>query len=406
MLTAVKGKDLTFKYNRNLGRHGWLRLTPAYSVKLVRDRLATIPPESIVFDPFSGTATTGLVAAEHGNKAYTTDINPFLVWFGQAKCKSYEPEYLSALRGRANEAVGTVGRRLKLENWVPPIHKIERWWSADTLRGLAALRAALVEDFGEPTTATCDPLVWIAFCRLVIDTSSAAFNHVSMSFQEAASDYESDHVCTLFLSILDEILISCEQPIPGDAHVLLADARSVPDLGNGIDRVITSPPYPNRISYIRELRPYMYWTKFLDQAREAGELDWKAVGGTWGIATSRLADWKSDHPDLPASFFTTYKSIADVAEKNAPLLAVYVLKYFHDMHLHFSSLRDRLNDGASLNYIVGNSTFFKQHVDTAALMTDSLNMLGYDNVKATIIRKRNSNKALFEYDISATWSRG
>lgn len=403
MLTAVKGQDLTFKYNRGLGRHGWLRLTPAYSVKLVRDRLAEIPPDKIVFDPFSGTATTGLVAAEHGNKAYTTDINPFLVWFGQAKCKSYDAAYLDQLRSRSDVAVGTIGIRLKARNWVPPIHKIERWWSTDTLLVLSALRASLVEEFGEPTTTTCDPLIWIAFCRLVIDTSAAAFNHVSMSFQEAASDYESDHVCSLFLSILNEILISCERSIPGEAHVLLADARTVPDLGEGIDRVITSPPYANRISYIRELRPYMYWTKFLDQAREAGELDWKAVGGTWGIATSRLTDWRSLHPDLPASFFATHKSIADVEEKNGPLLATYVLKYFHDMHLHFSSLRERLNNGATLNYIVGNSTFFKQHVDTAALMMDSLTMLGYGNVNATIVRKRNSNKALYEYDISATW---
>lgn len=42
----------------------------------------------------------------------------------------------------------------------------------------------------------------------------------------------------------------------------------------------TSPHYPNRISYIRELRPYMYWMKFLGEAREAGEMDWKAIGGT------------------------------------------------------------------------------------------------------------------------------
>jgi hypothetical protein len=32
-----KRADYTFKYNTSLGRHGWLRLTPAYSVKLVRE---------------------------------------------------------------------------------------------------------------------------------------------------------------------------------------------------------------------------------------------------------------------------------------------------------------------------------------------------------------------------------
>ena len=31
--------DYTFKYNKQQGRHGWLRLTPAYSIKLVKEIL-------------------------------------------------------------------------------------------------------------------------------------------------------------------------------------------------------------------------------------------------------------------------------------------------------------------------------------------------------------------------------
>ena len=31
--------DYTFKYNTKMGRHGWLRLTPAYSIKLVKEIL-------------------------------------------------------------------------------------------------------------------------------------------------------------------------------------------------------------------------------------------------------------------------------------------------------------------------------------------------------------------------------
>jgi len=50
--------DYTFRFNSSLGRHGWLRLTPAYSVKLVKETLKGESPESLVFDPFSGTGTT------------------------------------------------------------------------------------------------------------------------------------------------------------------------------------------------------------------------------------------------------------------------------------------------------------------------------------------------------------
>jgi hypothetical protein len=83
--------------------------------------------------------------------------------------------------------------------------------------------------------------------------------------------------------------------------VIEADARTLTPLdGNIHDLVITSPPYANRISYIRELRPYMYWLGFLTDGAEAGELDWRAIGGTWGIATSRLKLWQPQLP-VPAS---------------------------------------------------------------------------------------------------------
>ena len=56
------------------------------------------------------------------------------------------------------------------------------------------------------------------------------------------------------------------------------------------------------MSYIRELRPYMYWLSYLRDGREAGELDWKAIGGTWGIATSRVGKWSPSEGDQKTGF--------------------------------------------------------------------------------------------------------
>ncbi len=82
------------------------------------------------------------------------------------------------------------------------------------------------------------------------------------------------------------------------------------------------------------------------------------------------------------------------------------MKYFYDMYLHLSSIRSILNHGAELHYIVGNSTFFRKMVDTATLLMDSMVILGYANIHSKIVRKRNCNKALYEYCISASWLGG
>ncbi|KAM3099799.1 DNA adenine methylase [Phormidesmis sp. 146-35] len=405
--TVPQRSDYTFKANRSLGRHGWLRLTPAYGVKLVESLLSSVDTGAIILDPFSGTATTGLVAAERGNQAFAFDINPFLIWLGNAKYRNYTEDCLLDIRERVWEALDDCRSQVDQDNWTPQIFNIERWWSSYTLKVLASLRTALVRQFGEPEENDKYSIVWIAFCRLIIETSSAAFNHVSMSFSDTVTHHNIEYVEKLFLSILEFILKAAEKNIIGSAKVLKVDARNIINLDNiKVNKVITSPPYPNRISYIRELRPYMYWTKFIDEAKEAGELDWLAIGGTWGIATSRLNSWIIEEKALPEKIFSTVKKIKMSEGKNSHLMAIYVLKYFHDMHLHLSSIRSILENGAELHYIVGNSTFFGNMVDTADLLSESMRVLGYSKVHSAIVRKRNCNKALYEYCISASWSAG
>jgi hypothetical protein len=401
--TVQQRSEYTFKANRSLGRHGWLRLTPAYGVKLVENLLSSVDTTAIILDPFSGTATTGLVAAERGNQAFAFDINPFLIWLGNAKYRNYDQDCLRDIREKVLQALKEYKSQIERDNWIPPIFNIERWWSSCTLNFLASLRTALVREFGEPEENEYS-IVWIAFCRLIIETSSAAFNHVSMSFSDTVTHHKIEFIEELFLNILEFILISAQKNIVGNAKVLKADARDIINLDNiKVNKVITSPPYPNRISYIRELRPYMYWTKFIDEAKEAGELDWLAIGGTWGIATSRLNSWKIAEEALPEKIFATVEKIKMSSGKNSRLLAIYVLKYFHDMHLHLSSIRSILENGAELHYIVGNSTFFGNMVDTPALLADSMEVLGYSKIHSEIVRKRNCNKALYEYCISASW---
>src|SRR5688572_13100217 len=94
----------TFRGNLKSTRHGWLRLTPAYSVRLV-DTLLTSGAgvASPVLDPFCGTGTTLLSCSEHGLDCDSVDINPFLVWLAKAKVGSYSAAQLSeAERGLGN----------------------------------------------------------------------------------------------------------------------------------------------------------------------------------------------------------------------------------------------------------------------------------------------------------------
>src|SRR5579864_9465781 len=85
--------ELTFRANIKNGRHGWLRLTPAYSLHLVEELALQGGRAQRVLDPFSGTGTTPLVCAQHGIRADSVDINPFLVWLGNLKLERFNDRY-------------------------------------------------------------------------------------------------------------------------------------------------------------------------------------------------------------------------------------------------------------------------------------------------------------------------
>jgi hypothetical protein len=404
---ARQNSYLTHKANTGTGRHGWLRLTPAYSVRLVRERTGHLPPAAIVTDPFSGSGTTVLAAAEHGAVGQAVDVNPFLVWLGNAKAASYPATLLAETRALvpdlADQAARCVGDAAGL--WAPNLHNITRWWSPASLAALKALRHVL--DQAELPGPAHD-LVSIAFCRTAIGVSNASFSHQSMSFATGPTPApDGDHVLRRFTAEAAEILAGAEIGLPGSGRVVPGDAR---DLGTAglprCDLLLTSPPYVNRMSYIRELRPYMYWLRYLDQASDAGELDWTAIGGTWGIATSRLHDWTPAGPATPVTAIEDELQavaglIARDGGKHGPLLATYVTKYFHDMSAHFSAAFRHVRSGGTASYIIGNSTFYGHVVPAERWFASLLSAAGFTGVRTTVIRKRNSNLALYEYEVTA-----
>ena len=406
----AQNAPLTFKYNQDLGRHGWLRLTPAYSVRLVEQLLQELDyTPRCVLDPFSGSGTTALVCANQGINSFAFDINPFLVWLGNVKLCQYSAQKIAAFLQTAAELPGELQRCKPAA--LPPIFNLERWWGRAQADFLAGLKSAIWELRSIRTDDEVVQLLQVAFCRMVIELSNAAFNHVSTSFKNAPSAANSaDAAAQAFdpAAAGEQFLQICKMVAEGaaicpqaPAQVLLRDARAAPaQFTNQFDTIITSPPYPNRISYIRELRPYMFWMDMLSSAGQAGELDWQAIGGTWGRATSRLGSWKSAGT-LPQYICALADKIAEADNKSARLMANYVLKYFEDMREHLHSAFAGLSPGGRVFYIVGNSSFYGVLVPSEQIYADLLQEAGFVDVCCTVVRKRNCNKQLFEYALSA-----
>lgn len=398
---------LTHQGNLKHTRYGWLRLTPAHSVHLVAGLLDTNKEKHpVVLDPFCGTGTTVLVCAQRGIESATTDINPFLIWLTRTKTCSYKTEELVTFEKLSNLVVEKMIAVEEKVGWVPPLHQIEKWWDEQTIGVLSrAIRA--INSIEKSRSDNVADLLKITFCRMMIARANVSFAHQSMSFKQK------DNNNLPFLQLLeDETVLNWKQAVStiskaaysniiSQPQILLCDARNLCTKlePNHYTCVITSPPYPNRMSYIRELRPYMYWLGYLQNAREAGELDWQAIGGTWGCATSNVGKWKPES-DVKIPYDDFYDILDRIAQKSE-LLSRYIHKYFYDMLQHSQALFNVVKPGGVIHYIVGNSKFYDVMLPVESIFAGLFESVGFVNVSIRTIRKRTSKKELFEFVVSA-----
>ena len=407
--THSRKEHLTFKANTKQGRHGWLRLTPAYSVHLAEELVSKCNQEDLVLDPFCGTGTTALACAQNGVACHTVDINPFLVWLANAKCATYTEEVVEQARAVMDKVLTGIQDESR-SAWTPSIRDIHKWWESDILR----LLSLAFEQMHSPSLCNeVQSLLSIIFCRCLIELSSASFGHQSMSFKkDGPSLYLFEVPAEMrfqntFRRIASEVFDSASDSIQeGSGRALLGDARQLETVLplKSYTTVITSPPYPNRMSYIRELRPYMYWLGYLDSGNQAGELDWQAIGGTWGCATSKLMSWvPNPHIHIPCAGFD---EITARIGQQSQVLSLYVTKYFEDTVRHIHSLKNVLAPRAQVHYIVGNSKFYDVMLPTEELYAAIFESEGFQDVHIETIRKRTSKKELFEYVVSARFQSG
>lgn len=406
-VTLGRQEHLTFKGNLKTTRYGWLRLTPSYSVHTVSALLDELQIEADgVLDPYCGTGTTALVCAERGLPCVTTDINPFLVWLAEVKTSSYSGDEINDLRVAAEAVAVAMEASSDPAEWVPNLHQIEKWWDATTLH---ALGRGMAEIRSNSKYAAVSHLLRVAFCRTLIQRAAVSFGHQSMSFktrkeQEAllSEDDLIQLVSSTWRAAIDGIAHSAQSSIAQRPEVLLCDARklSASLREHKFSCVITSPPYPNRMSYIRELRPYMYWLGYLSNGRDAGELDWKAIGGTWGCATSNVGKWEPEFPRTIA--YEDFDRIIRAIGERSDVLGRYVHKYFYDMTDHIRGLAEVVASGGGVHYIVGNSKFYDVLLPVQEIYAGILSEAGFSDVTVKAIRKRSSKRELFEYVVSAT----
>lgn len=405
----ISNKAATFKSGTKKKIHNWFRLTPSFGPDLVDIMLEKMYYQrgEVVLDPFGGASTTLIQCKLNNIDSMGFEINPLLHFVGKTSLNwTVDPYVLEASFGFIEKIYS--GMRLELsktelENCgfdLPKIHNVFRWWRKDVLKDLLILKHIInnsdldqeYKDFFRLSLAGV----------LVPDLTNVTLGKLQLHFIDRENDvidvFESfrQHTETM---ISDLKIIRSEY---GNEFALSqlhwTDSTDIKHLNIKIkaDLVITSPPYPNRYSYVWNTRPHLYFLDIFNDAKQASSLDCKTIGGTWGVATSNL---------MKGVVEPAYSIIGEVIEpvvakirETDNLMANYVMKYFNMLAKQILELEQVASNKFRVGYVVGNSEIKGVYVETDLLLGKIFEGLevGYHCTEITRFRKRNSGVNLYE----------
>lgn len=396
--------DITFKPGQTESVHRWYRLTPSYSPNLVRFLLKEfdVAQDNLVFDPFSGRGTTTIECQKRGIFSLGMEVNPLLKEVGN-KSLFWEIVYLDLFDDYIRETGELLSKfkensieevAEKLNTRLPIIHNVFRWWKKDILKDLIVCR----ELIGKEGYSPIYNYLWLAVNRAALDCANIHRNHPTITFDDhhhREIDVYFEVVENLKVIKSDLLALSSEELSHSKRNSIVfgnstCDLKS--QIAGKIDFVITSPPYPNRYSYVHQTRPQLHFMELLEDIRQATEIDLNAIGGTWGRATSILQNKLISVPDEIMPFLSYYEEL----KEKSVLMCNYATKYFIDLSRHIKALKKVVNENFRGAYVVGNSRLSGVEIFTETILGKIFEQEGFSVDKIISFRKRGGKQRLYE----------
>lgn len=398
--------DITFIPGQHESIHRWYRLTPSFSPSLVRYFIDSFQAgrTSLVLDPFNGRGTTLIECQKNGVPAIGFEINPLLqqvaeyslVW-NQRNLKLLD-DFSDVLKGQmsafSNNSIEETTSALATTT--PNIHDVFRWWKPNVLRDLIVARQLASREEFSPVKE----FLWLAVNSASTDCANIHRNHPTITFDDG-HNREIDVLASVLSRVADikddmESISAEELSHSGFGRVELRNAckRFPKDhwCQGAVTNVITSPPYPNRYSYVHQTRPQLHFMEVISNRSEATEIDLNTVGGTWGRATSNLTKGLI----VPDRSILKLLDYFPALSEQSTLMCNYATKYFMDMNNHIKELRDCVSDGFRGAYVVGNSRLKGVEIFTEVILSGLFELNGFRVEKILVFRKRGGRKRLYE----------
>jgi DNA modification methylase len=388
MKKDYKGLSGTFALNKIEPVHRWFSYMEGYSSVLVEREIEGIGYENIesIYDPFGGSGTSLLVAAEHGIKHYYSETNPVMAFICETKINGVKkakenPEILYAL-----EKIYVVVENIEFKyEDNKQFDGFEKYFDNNRLCEITQILFVIDE---------CD-------CEVAKNIAKVAVAGITTQISEMVRQGDlryakgkekekvNQNVKEVFLKKLCDVIsdIKSEEVCIHHQVILAAeDSRDI-ELNNEIDCVVTSPPYLNGTNYIRNTKLELKLLGFVNSEKDLPH--WHEKGIIAGINGVSKRVGEIEILDCVRPY---YEEILPVAyDKRIPIM---IAGYFRDMNMVLKKLSIALKPGGIFIMDIGDSQFSGVHIPTHEILEKLATQCGFEKYDEEILRTRRSKNGM------------
>lgn len=368
--------------------HDWHKFVLGFSPEFVTSQLKG--DERLVLDPFNGMGTTTTQCTLQGIRSIGFEANPAALVVAEAKLAGLQhacPWFRSNRLRVLNEFKSSDNQlpKIAIRNSII----LENWQSCEGL-GQSILR------LNQPY----QNLFMTALFEIAVQEASRLIFKPEPTVSLRKKTCSPDQILPLWQKQIDLMGAEIGDPISNLGILYKVDSCDsayfpayLQKYDQQIDRVITSPPYPNEKDYTRVTRlQLMLLGIHSDHALRVIKKNL--------MRSNSKAIWKGELFGSPISHLEPITRLAEKIHQEAKgktdgfsrLYGCVISAYFGQLYAHLHMLKKYLAIGCQLTYMVGDQSYLGIPIPTGDLLALIAKDIGYTHVELEKYRDRSAGK--------------
>jgi len=386
--------------SRHMARHRWYYYKEGFSPNLVKTAIDTynLKSNNLIMDPFNGSGTVTLAAAENNIPSIGMEVNPFTSFIAITKSLNTKHNILLELFNRTFDEInkGRIYSELERYSTFTNLSGGDKW-----LFNIEVIRAYYGGyHFLENNKTNAAQLLKLILLTSIMEVSNARKDGKCLRYKPkwkelnfTKNDFLKSFIRN-YVRVEEDIK---ETQIKMNPNIYISDSRSkIITCEGDFDLIVTSPPYLNTFDYTDIYRPELFLGKFVLNSESLYKLRLETIRSHIQVKWN-LPDLNSIESILLKDVYRSLNSKKELLmDSKIPLM---ILAYFEDMKLIFKQASLKAKKNAHLWMVISNSAYANEEIPVDLILADIATKNGWNLNEIGVLREIKKRKTRYSPDI-------